>query len=83
MPIELTIPSPGESITEVVLGPWLKPTGELVDKDEVGGEIEAAADLATEQETVRIGEIAEQHHVPVDAADDTPKRAVRDPVHGG
>ena len=41
MPIELTIPSPGESITEVVLGPWHKASGEWVEKDETLVEIES------------------------------------------
>ncbi|HTR43057.1 MAG TPA: dihydrolipoyllysine-residue succinyltransferase [Pseudomonadales bacterium] len=34
MPIELTIPSVGESITEVQIAEWLKAEGDLVKKDE-------------------------------------------------
>jgi 2-oxoglutarate dehydrogenase E2 component (dihydrolipoamide succinyltransferase) len=34
MPIELTIPAIGESITEVEIGDWLKRKGETVQKDE-------------------------------------------------
>jgi 2-oxoglutarate dehydrogenase E2 component (dihydrolipoamide succinyltransferase) len=34
MPIELTIPSVGESITEVQIAEWLKSEGDLVKKDE-------------------------------------------------
>ena len=34
MPIELKIPSVGESITEVEIGSWLKKQGESVEKDE-------------------------------------------------
>ena len=45
MPIELTIPSPGESITEVVVGPWHKASGEWVEKDETLVEIESDPDL--------------------------------------
>ncbi|MEM7229451.1 MAG: 2-oxoglutarate dehydrogenase complex dihydrolipoyllysine-residue succinyltransferase [Planctomycetota bacterium] len=41
MPVEITIPSPGESITEVVLGPWHKKTGEWVERDETLVEIES------------------------------------------
>ena len=41
MPVEITIPSPGESITEVTLGPWLKGAGEWVDKDDPLVEIES------------------------------------------
>ncbi len=41
MPDEITIPSPGESITEVMLGPWHKQAGEWVEKDETLVEIES------------------------------------------
>lgn len=41
MPVEITIPSPGESITEVTLGPWHKAAGDWVDKDETLVEIES------------------------------------------
>ena len=34
MTIEIKVPSPGESITEVVLGPWQKSTGQWVEKDD-------------------------------------------------
>jgi len=34
MPVELTIPSVGESITEVQIAEWLKSEGDLVKKDE-------------------------------------------------
>lgn len=34
MPIELKVPELGESITEVEIGDWLKPTGQAVRKDE-------------------------------------------------
>src|SRR5436853_2154853 len=34
MPVELVVPSVGESITEVEIGDWLKKTGEPVDQDE-------------------------------------------------
>jgi len=41
MPVEITIPSPGESITEVVLGPWQKQSGAWVRKDDALVEIES------------------------------------------
>src|SRR5262245_40939772 len=34
MPVELIVPSVGESITEVEIGDWLKKQGETVDEDE-------------------------------------------------
>jgi len=40
MAIELKVPSVGESITEVVIGRWLKPAGQQVAKDEALVEIE-------------------------------------------
>ncbi len=39
--VEITIPSPGESITEVRLGNWRKSEGEWVEKDELLNEIES------------------------------------------
>ena len=41
MPLEISIPSPGESITEVVIGPWQKASGDWVEKDEIVVEIES------------------------------------------
>ncbi len=41
MAVEITIPSPGESVTEVVLGPWMKSDGDWVEKDESLVEIES------------------------------------------
>jgi len=41
MPVEITIPSPGESITEVVLGPWQQSSGSWVRKDDALVEIES------------------------------------------
>src|SRR5262245_55609654 len=35
MPIELKVPSVGESITEVQIGDWLKAVGDQVQRDEV------------------------------------------------
>ncbi len=41
MPVELTIPSPGESITEVTVGAWTKSDGDWVEKDDLLAEIES------------------------------------------
>lgn len=41
MPVDITIPSPGESITEVTLGPWHKSDGDWVEKDDTLVEIES------------------------------------------
>ena len=41
MTVQITIPSPGESITDVVVGPWHKASGEWVQKDEIIVEIES------------------------------------------
>ncbi len=41
MPVQISIPSPGESITEVVIGPWQKSSGDWVEKDEIIVEIES------------------------------------------
>ena len=41
MSVEITIPSPGESVTEVTVGVWLKQDGDWVDQDEPICEIES------------------------------------------
>ena len=41
MIIEIKIPSPGESITEVEIGKWLVEDGEIVEKDQEIGEVES------------------------------------------
>ena len=69
--VELKVPSPGESITEVTIARWLKKTGDVVEKDEALAEIDSdkatltlnAEDsgkieiLATEGDTVKIGQV--------------------------
>ena len=40
MILEIRIPSPGESITEVAIGSWLVQDGELVEKDQEIAEVE-------------------------------------------
>ena len=41
MTVEIKVPTPGESITEVELGKWLVEDGEMVDKDQEIAEIES------------------------------------------
>ena len=69
--IELKVPSPGESITEVTIARWLKKTGDVVEKDEALAEIDSdkatltlnAEDsgkievLAAEGDTVKVGQV--------------------------
>lgn len=39
--VELKVPSPGESITEVTIARWVKQSGDVVEKDEVLAEIDS------------------------------------------
>jgi len=39
--LELKVPSPGESVTEVTIARWLKQNGDIVEKDEVIAEIDS------------------------------------------
>jgi 2-oxoglutarate dehydrogenase E2 component (dihydrolipoamide succinyltransferase) len=69
--IELKVPSPGESITEVIIARWLKNDGDYVEKDEAVAEIDSdkatltinAEDngaikiLAAEGDTVKVGAV--------------------------
>src|SRR4051812_2930453 len=69
--IELKVPSPGESITEVIIARWVKNTGDVVAKDEVLAEIDSDKAtltlnaeeggkielLAAEGDTVKVGQV--------------------------
>lgn len=69
--IEMKVPSPGESITEVVIARWLKKDGDYVEKDEEVAEVDSdkatltinAEDsgainiLAAEGDTVKVGQV--------------------------
>lgn len=69
--IEMKVPSPGESITEVVIARWLKKDGEYVEKDEEVAEVDsdkatltinaeesgAITILAAEGDTVKVGQV--------------------------
>lgn len=69
--IELKVPSPGESITEVVISKWIKNSGDVVEKDDVLAEIESDKAtltlnaeesgkievLAPEGTTVKVGQV--------------------------
>lgn len=70
--IELKVPSPGESITEVTIARWKKKDGEYVEKDEEVAEIDsdkatltlnaesagAIKIIAKEGETIKVGDVA-------------------------
>jgi 2-oxoglutarate dehydrogenase E2 component (dihydrolipoamide succinyltransferase) len=69
--VELKVPSPGESITEVVIARWVKQTGDVVEKDDVLAEIDSDKAtltlnaeesgkievLAVEGDTVKVGQV--------------------------
>ncbi len=69
--VEIKVPSPGESITEVTIARWLKKTGDIVEKDEPLAEIDSdkatltlnAEDsgkieiLAADGDTVKVGQV--------------------------
>lgn len=69
--IQMKVPSPGESITEVVIARWLKKDGDYVEKDEEVAEIDsdkatltinaeeagAITLLAAEGDTVKVGQV--------------------------
>ena len=69
--VELKVPSPGESITEVVIARWIKNTGDIVEKDEVLAEVDSDKAtltlnaeesgkievLAAEGDTVKVGQV--------------------------
>lgn len=69
--IEMKVPSPGESITEVVIARWLKKDGDYVEKDEEVAEVDsdkatltinaeesgAIKLLAAEGDTVKVGQV--------------------------
>jgi len=84
MAVELKVPSPGESISEVQIAKWLKNTGDYVEKDEEIAEIDSdkatlslvaeAAGILTvlvkEGETIAVGSV-------VASIDDTAKAPVK------
>src|SRR3954471_5130771 len=69
--VELKVPSPGESITEVIIARWVRQTGDVVEKDEVLAEIDSDKAtltlnaeeagkievLAAEGDTVKVGQV--------------------------
>ena len=69
--IEIKVPSPGESISEVVISRWIKKDGDYVEKDEELAEIEsdkatltinaeesgALKVLVAEGETAKVGQV--------------------------
>ena len=71
MPIEIKVPSVGESINEVTLTKWIKNDGDWVNRDEVIAELESEKatfeinaekagilhTIAKENDTLKIGDI--------------------------
>lgn len=69
--VELKVPSPGESITEVTIARWVRQSGDVVEKDEVLAEIDSDKAtltlnaeeagkievLANEGDTVKVGQV--------------------------
>ncbi|MBC7862154.1 MAG: 2-oxoglutarate dehydrogenase complex dihydrolipoyllysine-residue succinyltransferase [Bacteroidia bacterium] len=69
--VEIKVPSPGESITEVTIARWVKQTGDVVEKDDVIGEIDSDKAtltinaeeagkieiMAAEGDTVKVGSV--------------------------
>jgi 2-oxoglutarate dehydrogenase E2 component (dihydrolipoamide succinyltransferase) len=90
MIIEIKIPTPGESITEVEIGKWLVADGDLVTKDQEIAEVEsdkatltlAATEsghikiISPEGETVAVGAIA----CTIDTSAVTSERAAKEPI---
>src|SRR5450432_1432270 len=72
MPIEIKVPSVGESINEVTLTKWIKNDGDWVERDEVIAELESEKatfeinavqagvlhTIAKENDTLKIGDVA-------------------------
>src|SRR5664279_3743787 len=72
MPIEIKVPSVGESINEVTLIKWIKKDGDWVNRDEVIAELESEKatfeinaekagilhTIAKENDTLKIGDVA-------------------------
>lgn len=91
--VELKVPSPGESITEVIIARWIKNTGDVVEKDEVLAEIDSdkatltlnAEDsgkievLAAEGDTVKVGQVVVKIDTSFkpEAKKETPKAEVK------
>jgi len=87
--VELKVPSPGESITEVIIAKWVKNTGDVVEKDEVLAEIDSDKAtltlnaeeagkieiLAAEGDTVKVGQVVVKIDTSVkpEAKKETPK----------
>jgi len=87
--VELKVPSPGESITEVIIAKWVKQTGDVVEKDEVLAEIDSDKAtltlnaeeagkielLAAEGDTVKVGQVVVKIDTSVkpEAKKETPK----------
>ena len=90
MPIEIKVPSVGESINEVTLTKWIKNDGDWVDRDEVIAELESEKatfeinaekagilhTIAKESDTLKIGDVVST----IDDAAEKPASATKDPT---
>src|SRR3954468_14835745 len=97
--VELKVPSPGESITEVVIARWVKNTGDVVEKDEVLAEIDSDKAtltlnaeeagkievLAAEGDTVKVGQVVVKIDTSVapEAKKEEPKKEESKPAAEG
>src|SRR5581483_3013186 len=97
--VEMKVPSPGESITEVTIARWLKQTGDVVEKDEPLAEIDSdkatltlnAEDsgkieiLASEGDTVKVGQVVVKidNSVKPDAKAEVKKEEKKEAVTSG
>ena len=91
--VELKVPSPGESITEVIIARWVKQSGDVVEKDEVLAEIDSDKAtltlnaeeagkielLAAEGDTVKVGQVVVKIDTSVkpEAKKEAPKAEVK------
>jgi 2-oxoglutarate dehydrogenase E2 component (dihydrolipoamide succinyltransferase) len=86
--VELKVPSPGESITEVTIARWTKQSGDVVEKDEVIAEIDSDKAtltlnaeesgkielLAAEGDTVTVGEVVAKIDTSVKPEEKAPEK---------
>ena len=90
MSLDILVPSPGESITEVEIGQWLKASGDQVEKDEPICEIESekvtltvyAEDNGTLEVLVQEGETVEVGTVIAKIEESTSVKATADESEG-
>ncbi len=96
MALEIKIPSPGESISEVEMATWFVEDGDLVSKNQELGEIESEKAtlpliaeksgkikiLVKEGETVKVGQVVASIDTDVEVSDTGPAKAEEQPDAG-